>query len=91
MSKPEQSSDSDTGTQREYTRLSRVVKETIDQVVPEKTWAKKNGRIVTDETKALYEKRARQYQKEKPTKEARKKWNNKIRTASHAKKTTEPG
>ena len=41
----------------EYTRLSTVIKETIDQVVSEKTWTKKNGRIVSNETKALYEKR----------------------------------
>ena len=71
-SNPERSND--TGNEREYTRLARAIKETIDKVVPDKTWNKKNGRIVSDETKALYEKRARQYQKEKPTKEARKKW-----------------
>ena len=78
-SKPERNND--TGNERVYTRLSRAIKETIDKVVPDKTWNKKNGRIVSDETKALYEKRARQYQKEKPTKEARKKWRNKIRAA----------
>ena len=49
--------------------------------MPTKSWAKKNGRVVSEETKALYEQRARQYQKNKPTKEERKRWNNKIRAA----------
>ena len=65
----------------EYEHMTRLVRESIEAVVPPKTWSKKNGRIVSDETKALYEARTRQYQASKPTQEARKRWNRKIRSS----------
>ena len=58
-----------------------MVRESIEKVVPAKTWTKKNGRIVSEETKALYEERTRQYQKDKPTQSARKRWNRKLRAS----------
>ena len=67
-----------------YAHLSTLVQKSIDaivRVVPSKTWTKKNGRIVSEETKALYEERTRQYQASRPTKEIRKRWNRKIRAA----------
>lgn len=63
----------DTGNlHNEYAELATAIKEAIDQVESDKTWTKKNGRIVSEETKALYEKRTRQLQKDKPTREVRK-------------------
>ena len=43
--------------------------------------AEKNGRVVTEETKVLFEQRAKEYQKKKSTTERRKTWNKKIQTA----------
>ena len=57
------------------------MRETIDELVPEKKWLKKNGRVVSQETKALFERRAKEYQKHKPTAERRKAWNKKIQIA----------
>ena len=64
-----------------YEHLTKSVRETIDELVPEKRWLKKNGRVVSEETKVLFEKRAKEYQKQKPTTERRKTWNKKIQTA----------
>ena len=64
-----------------YVKLQECVFETIKEVVPEKKWIKKNGRVVSKETKALFEKRAREFQKQKPTADRRKRWNKKIRIA----------
>ena len=48
-----------------YDSLAKCVFDTIQKVVPEKKWLKKNGRVVTQETKELFEKRAAEYQKKK--------------------------
>ena len=64
-----------------YTDLTSCVYETIQEVVPERKWLKKNGRVVSQETKALFESRAREYQKAKSTAEERKAWNRKIQNA----------
>ena len=66
---------------KKYTRLTKCVYETIKEVVPEKAWIKKNGRVVTKETKKLFEDRSKEYDKNKPTKRRRRKWNKKIRNA----------
>ena len=67
--------------QEEYAHLTNVVRESIDATVPSKTRTKKNGRIVSDATKALYEKRTKQYQANKPNQAERKRWNRKIRAS----------
>ena len=64
-----------------YSHLTACVYATIKEVVPEKKWIKKNGRVVSKETKELFEKRAREFQKKKPTASRRKQWNKKIRVA----------
>ena len=64
-----------------YSELTECVNETIKELVPEKQWIKKNGRVVSKETKELFTKRVREYQKKEPTKERRKEWNKKIRIA----------
>ena len=46
--------------------MTKYVYETIKAVVPEKKWIKKNGRVVSEETKQLFEKRQQEYQKQKP-------------------------
>ena len=68
-------------SQTDYEQLTTMVRESIDAIVPAKTWTKKNGRVVSEATKALYESRTRQYQSSRPTQETRKKWNRKIRSA----------
>ena len=65
----------------EYESLATCVFDTIQKVVPEKKWLKKNGRVVTQETKELFEKRAAEYQKKKPTRERKKRWNRVISNA----------
>ena len=65
----------------EYDNLTTCIYETIKEIVPEQKWIKKNGRVVSPETKQLFEKRAKEYRKNKPTKQERKKWNKKIRNA----------
>ena len=67
--------------QTEYANLTKLVRESIEATVPAKAWTKKNGRIVSEKTKALYEARTRQFQANKPTQATRKKWNRKIRSA----------
>ena len=47
----------------------------------EKKKIKKNGRIVSEKTKELYDKRAQTFAKEKPTAKTRKEWNKKINRA----------
>ena len=63
----------------EYTNMTRAIKSTIDQVVPKKKNMFKNGRTVSEETKALYKQRKREFSKNKPNEATRKKWNRKIR------------
>ena len=64
-----------------YANLTSCVYETIQEIVPERKWLKKNGRVVSQDTKALFESRAKEYQKEKPTAAKRKAWNKKIQIA----------
>ena len=65
-----------------YSKLQKCgVFDTIKEVVPEKQWIKKNGRVVSADTKKLFENRAREFQKSKPTSTRRKQWNKKIRVA----------
>ena len=49
--------------------------ETIKDIVPEKQWLKKNGQVVSVTTKELFEKRAKEFKRAKPTSGQRKKWN----------------
>ena len=65
----------------EYAKLSKCVKETIDEIVPEKQWMRKNGRVVTQATRDLFEKRAKEYGKKPPSPDRRKRWNKVIRDA----------
>ena len=66
----------------EFAHLTKCVYETICKVVPEKKkWIKKNGRVVSQGTKELFEKRAKEFSKQKPTKQRRQKWNRTIRNA----------
>ena len=69
----------DLGT--EYSKLAKCVYETIKNVVPEKKWIQKNGRVVSKETKKLFEDRAKEFKKQAPTKVRRKRWNKRIRNA----------
>ena len=62
-----------------YTHLTKCVYESIKKIVPEKRWIKKNGRVVSKETKALFEARTKEFQKETPAKGRRKRWNKRIR------------
>ena len=55
----------DLGT--EFESLSKSVYETIKEVVPEKKWLKKNGRMVLNDTKKLFEQRAKDFSKRAPT------------------------
>ena len=67
---------------KKCTRLTKCAYETIKEVVvPEKAWIKKNGRVVSKETKKLFEDREKEYAKNKPTQRRRRKWNKKIRNA----------
>ena len=66
---------------RRYEHLTKCVRDTIDELVPEKRWLRKNGRVVSEATKALFERRAKEYQKRQPTTEQRKAWNKKIQIA----------
>ena len=47
---------------QEYDSLTKCVYDTIKEVVPEKKWLRKNGRVVTETTKRLFERRAKEYQ-----------------------------
>ena len=40
----------------EYEKLTKCVQETIKELVPEKKWLKKNGTVVTQATRDLFEK-----------------------------------
>ena len=55
----------------DYSKLTTCVYESIKAIVPEKKWIKRNGRVVSDEAKKLFERRAEEYKKEKPTSEQR--------------------
>ena len=66
---------------QEYEKITKCVQETISEVVPEKRWLKKNGRVVTQATRDLFDKRAKEYSKCTPTAERRKRWNKVIRDA----------
>ena len=50
-----------------YANLTECVYATIKEIVPEKKWLKKNGRVVSEATKALFEARAKEYKRAKPT------------------------
>ena len=65
-----------------YSQMTSCVYETIQEIVSEHKWLKKNGRVVSQGTKALFEDRAKEYRKEKPTAEKRKAWNKRIQNAS---------
>ena len=65
----------------EYSKLAKCVYETIKNIVPEKKWIQKNGRVVSKETKKLFEDRAKEFKKQAPTKVRRKRWNRRIRNA----------
>ena len=65
----------------EYEKITKCVQETINEVVPEKQWLKKNGRVVTQATRDLFDKRAKEYSKRLPTADRRKRWNKVIRDA----------
>ena len=64
-----------------YSKLTSCVYETIQEIVSERKWLKKNGRVVSQETKALFERRAKEFQKQKPTATQRKAWNKRIQCA----------
>ena len=64
-----------------YAQLTACVYESIKEIVPEKKWLKKNGRVVSETTKELFERRAKAFKRVTPTSEQRKKWNMKIRNA----------
>ena len=65
----------------EYASLTQCVYETICEVVPEKKWLRKNGRVVSEATKNLFERRAKEFQKHKPTRQRRKEWHKIINNA----------
>ena len=48
-----------------YKRLNKCVFETIKNVMPERKWIKKNGRVVSQGTKELFTKRAQEFQQGK--------------------------
>ena len=50
-----------------YAHLTKCVHETIKEIVPEKKWLKKNGRVVSEDTKLLFERRAKEFKRKKPT------------------------
>ena len=52
----------------DYDRISTCVQETIQETVPKQKKVKKNGRTVSEETRALFEERKRAFAKQKPTK-----------------------
>ena len=52
--------------------------ETVQAVVPRKKKQRKNGRTMSDKTVKLHEQRRKAYQKQKPDKATRTKWNKKI-------------
>ena len=58
-----------------FANITECVYETIKEIVPEKKWLKKNGRVVSQATKQLFERRANEYKRSKPTREQRKAWN----------------
>ena len=62
-----------------YANLTECVYATIKEVVSEKKWLKKNGRVVSQVAKDLFEKRTKEYKRVNPTREQRKKWNVRIR------------
>ena len=50
-------------------------------MVPEKQWLKKNGRVVTQATRELFDRRAKEYIKKQSTADRRKRWNKVITDA----------
>ena len=44
-----------------YEKLTSCVYETIKEIVPEQKWIKKNGRVVSEETKKLFEQRTQEF------------------------------
>ena len=47
----------------EYKNMTKCVRETIKEVVSERKWLKKNGRVATQATRDLFDKRAKEYSK----------------------------
>ena len=66
---------------KDFKDLTKCVYDTIKEVVPEKKWIKKNGRVVSKETKKLFETRAKEFSAHKPSATERKTWNRRIRDA----------
>ena len=54
-------------------------------IVSEKKWVQKNGRVMSNETKKLFEDRAKEFKKQNPTNEHRKRWNRHIRNDNKQK------
>ena len=50
-----------------YSRFTSCVYETIQEIVPERKWLKKNDRVVSQGTKALFEDRAKEYNQHPPS------------------------
>ena len=67
--------------EQEYEKLTKCVRDTIAEVVSERKRLKKNDRVVTQATRDLFDKRAKEYGKRPPTTERRKRWNKVIRNA----------
>ena len=63
------------GLANEYADLTECVYETIKEIVSEKKWIKKNGRVVSEATKQLFERRTNEFKRAEPTREQRKSWN----------------
>ena len=55
-----------------YDNLATCVFESIKAIVPEQQWIKKNGRVVSEETKTLFEERVKEFQKQKSAQGRRK-------------------
>jgi len=55
--------------------------ETIAEIVSERKWFKKKERLVSEETKRLFEKRAQAFNAKAPTLKERKKWGRKVRNS----------
>jgi len=63
---------------QELEDLTSCTKETIAAMVPKQEKKKKNGRVMSDKTKELHEKRRREFSKKEPTPQERKRWNRRI-------------
>ena len=66
---------------KDFGHLTKCVQDTIREIIPAKKWRRKNGRVVTAETQRLFERRSKEFQKKKPTRQRRKTWNKAINNA----------